>query len=921
MKIRQFLVPSIVAAVTLTLVSALLVRELPGTFVRMRLVPPYRAGDCEDPDARDRWMLMRLRDPATGRIPVGIRASELAHAAGMPTRESRTLLRPSSAPTLEWRSLGPDNVGGRTRALAVDVTDERTMLAGAVTGGMWRSTDAGISWTRTTTLSQLPSVTCIAQDVRPGKENIWYYGTGEFRTNSDRFGGSVYIGDGIFRSVDGGRSWSQLPSTVSGTPHRVDQGFDFVGAIATDPSNLKQDEVYAAVLGAIERSTDGGETWTNVLGGPENRSSFSDVVVTRGGIVYAALSSDGATHGIFRSTDGVSWTNITPVGWSGSYRRMVIATAPSNENLFDILAETPGSGLEVPGSYGSPEYYSLWTYLYVSGDGSGSGGVWTDKSADLPADYNGLKSYAMMLKVHPDNDEIVYLGGTNLYRSSDGFSSRENTTWLGGYGQNGSWGGHGGLHPDQHNLVFTSQESRLYAANDGGVVRIDSQFVDSLFWQPVNDGYRTSQFYTVAIDHAIPGSRVIVGGLQDNGTYAIGLPETGDEWAMIGGGDGAYCAVEDSAGGVCLSSQLGYTLRYSYRDGMFNGFARIDPQGGSGYLFINPFTLDPNDTRVMYMAGGNQLWRNSDITAIPFDYAYKPTPVNWKVIAEVDSPSVISAIGVVRSGPTGRVYYGTTDGHVFRIDDPLDPEPMEVTGAGFPSGGYVNCLAVDPHDGNRVIAVFSNYNVQSLFLTTDGGASWTPISGNLEAEPDGSGGGPSCRWVSILHRGVGTFYFVGTSTGLYSTNRLDGMATEWVQEGASTIGNAIVDMIDSRESDGFVAVATWGSGVFGSTVGVLGVPGEERSRSETVSLELKGPSPARETTTIAFTVPTGPVRSTVDVALYDILGGRAVTAVAEQLAPGMYERTIDLHELMPGTYLCRLTVGGKIVVRSLCVMR
>lgn len=926
MKNRSFLIPSLVAAITLTVVSAVLVRELPGSFVRMQLIPPLPFGDCEDPHARDRWELMRLRDPATGRIPAGIRRAERAHAATMPTREAHGFLRSNAAAAPDWRSLGPINVGGRTRAVAVDVTDERTMLAGAVSGGMWRSTDAGESWKRTTTLSQLPSVTSLAQDVRPGKESIWYYGTGEFRTNSTRFGNAIYMGDGIFKSTDGGRSWNQLASTISGTPHKFDQGFDFVNAIALDPSNLQQDEVYAAVFGAIKRSTNGGESWVDVLGGPGNQSSFSDVAVTRGGIVYATLSSDGATHGIFRSSDGVTWTDVTPTNWPASYRRMVIAPAPSNEDLFYIVAETPGSGLKIAGSYGTDEYYSLWMYQYRSGDGSGSGGSWVDKTGNLPSNgrylsYNGLSSYAMVLKVHPDNDEIVYLGGSNLYRSSDGFSSQNGTVWLGGYTESGRWGGYGALHPDQHNLVFTSDDSRLYAATDGGLVRIDSQFVDSLFWLPVNNGYSTSQFYTIAIDHAVSGSELIVGGLQDNGSYMIQAGDAPGVWNMIGGGDGAFCAVEDSAGAICISSQLGFTLRYVYQDGAFSGIVRVDPMGGSGYLFINPFVLDPNDPHVMYMAGGSKLWRNSDISAITFDSEYQPTPINWSVIAQIDGQSTVSAVSATRSKPEGRVYYGTTDGRIFRIDDPLNPMPIEVTGASFPSGGYINCLAVDPHDGDRLIAVFSNYNVQSLFLTTDGGASWSPVSGNLEAEPDGSGGGPSCRWVSILHRGTGTIYFVGTSTGLYSTERLDGMATEWVQEGASTIGNVIVDMIDSRESDGFVAVATWGNGVFGGTVGVLSTPQEDRSGEGLATLDLSHPDPAHDVATITFTIPTRHGISMVDVGLYDVRGVKVATVLTERLSSGTYTRSIDLRSVRSGTYFCRLVSEGRTVGRSLRVVR
>ena len=132
----------------------------------------------------------------------------------------------------------------------------------------------------------------------------------------------------------------------------------------------------------------------------------------------------------------------------------------------------------------------------------------------------------------------------------------------------------------------------------------------------------------------------------------------------------------------------------------------------------------------------------------------------------------------------------------------------------MPSGAYVICIAVDQNDGDNAIACFSNYWVKSLFYTTDAGNTWTSISGNLEKYPDGSGDGPSTRWVKILPVNGSNIYFVGTSTGVYSTTTLNGDKTVWAQEGANTIGNAVVDAIDARATDGLVVVATHGKGIF-----------------------------------------------------------------------------------------------------------
>ena len=131
---------------------------------------------------------------------------------------------------------------------------------------------------------------------------------------------------------------------------------------------------------------------------------------------------------------------------------------------------------------------------------------------------------------------------------------------------------------------------------------------------------------------------------------------------------------------------------------------------------------------------------------------------------------------------------------------------------------YVGCIAVDPRDASRLLVVYPNYELLSIFLSTDGGQSWTPVAGNLEEHRDGTGAGPSVRWAATLYVHDRPVYFAATSAGLFSATRLDGMNTVWVQEGAGTIGSVVVDMVDARHSDGYVAVGTHGNGVYTATV-------------------------------------------------------------------------------------------------------
>jgi hypothetical protein len=786
------------------------------------------------------WNWMRLHDPATGVIPRDIRQKELSFSASLPTVESlqKSNNKSRRVQALTWTSRGPYNVGGRTRALAFDVSNENVILAGGVSGGMWRSIDGGTTWAKTTAVGALQSTTCIAQDTRAGHAGTWYYGTGELVGNSATGGATAFRGDGIFKSTDGGVIWAQLASTVSGTPQFFDSPFDYIWNVAVDPSNASQEEVYAATVTGIQRSVDGGATWVTAKGGFDtSRSLYTDVAVTSGGVVYAALSqtnlgtSSSPDRGIWRSNDGVTWENITPVGWPITYNRIVLGIAPSNENVVYFLAETPGSGFHTNYA-GNDEWTSFWKYTYVSGDGSGAGGSWEDRSSYLPAfgqpvgDFATQGSYDMVVKVKPDDENTVFLGGTNLYRSTDGFATSTHTAWIGGYATTNDVSVYPNHHPDQHAMAFLPSSSlTLISGHDGGVSKTTNDLAGTVSWAVLNNGYGTAQFYSIAVDHATSGNDIVIGGLQDNGTLFTNSPSPTAPWIQIGGGDGGNSAIANNRTSYYVSSQNGLILRELIDDaGGVSRSTRVDPLGGSGYLFIAPYVLDPTNSDIMYLAAGDMLWRNNDLTGIPLD-SFSTTPINWDSLAESrHTGEVITAVRASQT-PVGRLYYGTDNGRVYRVDDIQAgfPAPTNITGADFPANAYVSWIAVDPTNADNALVVFSNYSVLSLFHTTDGGTSWSNVGGNLEQNPDGSGNGPSCRCADILpNTPSGTMYLVGTSTGLYSTTVLNGISTVWAQEGSSNIGNIVVDAIDTRQSDGLIVIGTHGNGAYSAAAGGTG---------------------------------------------------------------------------------------------------
>ena len=844
-----------------------------------------------------------MRDPATGRIPTNIRRQEIAFAQTHPTGEFNTpLLKAAGIAEYDWTHRGPWNVGGRTRGMEVDIMNDNILLAGGVSGGMWKSVDGGINWRMVTHHNQLPSVTTIAQDRRSGKTNTWYFGSGELWGNSAGGGNAFWHGDGIFKSTDNGETWFSLESTASGTPQAFNV-FDNVWRVATDPSNLEEDEVYAAVYGRIIRSTDGGTSWRQVIKPTisQDPSYFTDVTVTSTGVVYATLSSGGGNKGIYRSEDGVSFVEITPDDMPETYNRVVMGFAPSDENIVYFLGETPGSGFLGQNFRGDSSWQSLWKYTYVSGDGSGEGGTWENRSTNLPSfttetagngDLYSQGGYDLHVRVKPDNPDVVFVGGTNLYRSTDGFATTENTSWIGGFRD---WKRDSNVveyysypehHADQHDVIFSPTNPLvMYTASDGGVHKTLDCLADSIFWISLNSGYLTTQFYTVAIDHGSPGDPTIMGGLQDNGTWRTQSSVGTVPWTRAGSSDGAYCAISDGGDYLYVSKQRGRIYRVELDEsGNEIGSTRIDPADVTGYRFINPFVLDPNDSRVMYLPIGQGLSRNKDVTAIPLGNT-APTALGWdSLVGGVIDEGTITTINVSDEQPSHRLWYGTNTGRIYRMDDALGENPVavEVTGTNLPRGAFVSCVTVDPENGDRALVAFSNYSIISLYETTDAGETWHSISGNLEENSNGSGAGPSVRWVTILHRGKGTVYLVGTSTGLYSTTTLNGDQTIWTKEGAETIGNVVVDMIDVRQSDGFVAVGTHGNGVYSTTIGPLSIESEETALAG-LTLEQSRPNPMNQSAKIAFTIPEG--RSLpVTLRLFNT-EGRVIATLAE----GMFE--------------------------------
>lgn len=838
-------------------------------------------GGNEDPQARVNFERQQLIEPKTGKIPAGIRKKEFDFSS---RHQSRRVIQGSST---QWSFAGPNNVGGRTRAAAIDVLDltGQTIIAGGVSGGIWKTTNGGNSWLRTSDPNIRNSITALAQDTRAGKENIWYFGTGELSGNSARSGLAPYRGDGIFKSTDNGDSWFQILSTQDSEPSRFGSQFQYTWRIVTDHSDPLNDVLLVATYGGILRSADGGESWETVLGEELNNLPdtvdlnavhapyYTDITKTADGIFYAYLSDfniygtdttdfDYEKSGIYWSENGTDWH--------------LISSGLTNESLNRVVLDARNSMLYAFAASGDIELLFRYDFEGTNLENKPVG-TWSNLSSNLP-DFEGIgalntqSGYNMTLRIHPTDHDLILLGATNLYRSTSGFLTDDQTTWIGGYKEGSNATLYENHHPDQHEILFhPSDNNALYNANDGGIYLTNDIYEEIVKWSDLNKGYLTSQFYTVHIPKT-ENSDLIVGGMQDNGTYVRTSANDSDDWTSVLGGDGSFSSTVPDRWYWYFSAQEGQIYRFFYGEESTE-FARVDPfpgpdQTGSEYLFINPFVLDPGNHNVMYLAAGNVIWKNSNLAQIPSGSTDR-TDVNWEPLLQSRVGSgLISSVEITNNSKY--LFYGTSDGEVHRLQN-LDGAAIHQELVDFGDSQFVACVSSNPNDEDDIIVVISNYGVPSIYSSADAGENFIDISGNLEEFPDGSGSGPSIRWAEIVPLDDGAnIYFIGTSVGLYSTTELNGSDTQWLKESENLIGKSVIRMMDYRPKDGTLAVASHGNGIFKTTVpGFKAIDPTVSNKPSAFVASNSFPNPFSDQTKIEFEIPE---TQFLRVDIYDMMG-------------------------------------------------
>jgi len=843
---------------------------------------------------RARYEFDMLKDPATGKIPKNIYEAEMAQARTIPTKSLGGIDQNSRVAALNtYLPAGPNNIGGRTRALAYDMryngTTNRVIIAGCVSGGIMRSTDGGANWTRVSPDNDIHNVTALKQDPRPGSQDIWYAGGGENLGNSADDVGALYLGFGVYKSVNNGVTWTKLPlntiTSISGTGILVpgaqeafDHPFDLVHNIAVNPVN---GDVYFASHRRLVRSSDGGNTFRVVFESATTALTINgqmEVACTNTGRFLLAVNGGSASfdkRGIWVSTTGDpdSWTRIAggqtlgvdsvanwransysivqagpPVQYDG--KRIILAIAPSNQNIAYICYEN-GLSNESPDLKPEADLFKLnmttgfsWTNLSDNMPNFGKNHPATD-----PLAIQG--GYDMLISVKPTDPNFVILGGTSLYRSTDGFSSTANSSWIGGYHPSTTSASlfiYPNSHADMHNFVFNpSNPSEGLASNDGGIQLtsdINAAGNGNVVWSMVSN-YQTMQYYYVAIDPELNKNNFI-GGAQDNGTQfrdKTGLLGTAaadsNNHRRLISGDGSSV----SFGKINGSSQFaygGFQLGNIRRIQLNSTFPTADirpnvltpnPGTTSEYgEFVTNFRLDPDNTEDLYYVNYNRLFRTTSASSVTASGWTELTGVSTAIDANgaTGGFNAIRAMGFSR-GPyltSHALFLGTTNGKVFRVDDPRNilatSSPVDITPPG--NTGNVQDIAVNPNNDDEVMVAISNYGVTSVWWTNNAKSAvptWRNGEGNLSL--------PSFRSCKIVVKKDAannpvTEYYVGTSVGLYSvaelgTTLLASASPVWTREGGTMLNFAVAQTMAYRPGDNVLVLGTHGNGMYYTFIG------------------------------------------------------------------------------------------------------
>ncbi len=918
------------------------------------------------------WYNQVRRNPATGTVDYKDVMRVRQQVAKMEAQKSRSF-------NIQWENIGPNNIGGRTRAILVDKDNSNIIYAGSVAGGLFKSVNSGLSWEQVQggALFSNIAISCIGQ----APNGDIYIGTGEyFASPSGTNSNTGAYGQGMWKSTDG-ETFTHLLSTWPDTSITYDASSDWltVNEIAFNQSTGR---VYAATKGGLYLTDDGGTTWTKALS-----SLIRDVKVASNGKVYAIKNNN-----LFVSDNGDSATFAGVPGVS-SGGRMEIAIAPSDDNYIYIF------GAASNGSFGK---------MYRSTDGGATFSVLFDGSSETlsPFGDNHQGWYDNIVAVYPNDPTHILFGGIDLYSYSDAENYRQITGW---YLSETNWLY---VHADQHAIVFDPKydgvnNKKIYFGCDGGIFKSDD---GGITFSNLNRSYVTTQFYGMGIG----GQGQVIGGCQDNGSPYIDRkgnePASGQE---ILGGDGGAADISFLRSDVLFVSmyygQIYRTETYgSDMDNMYDlrilGAHNIGVSGG-GEPFVTRFALwesfnDPYSADSImyhydgYTAGGiirdslvigdtistqsnirnryithiltsedlinypNGLFAGDSLTpgdsVLIQDYYqaafavglkgevfvtrnsvdFTKVPCDWSLVATTSGPA--SALAWSKDGDYLYIADGYS-GNVYRVSNfhqARTKREMELTDTTclleykkihtFSGGRYVTSISVDPQNPANIIVTLGNYGQATHVYYSTNATSNSPtfvnVTGNLPSMPVYAS---TILWNNSLH------VLIGTEYGVYACENILSGSPVWEPVNENGLANVPVfqlvqQVIPNFWADdntgianyGYIYAATHGKGIY-MTSTFHGPVGEKPIQQKPNFNELTlYPNPASDFVNIDFVMDS---YQPVLLSVFNLKGQKVVMKEITNQTIGTNHIQVNVKDLSKGVYLVRLQIGNKSKIKKLII--
>ena len=790
---------------------------------------------------------------------------------------------------LVWENAGPDNIGGRTRAILIDNKDNNIMYAGGVSGGVFKSVNKGASWNPVEGVMDNLNIGSICQT----SNGDIYVGTGEtFASQAGHeLGTPGFPGDGIYKTTDGGKTFEKLPT--SGI-------FTYVNELNVRPNT---NDIYAGTNLGLYISTNEGTTWTRVLPGNCRDFAFDkngNILAYVGPLIYhSSTPSDGNSY---ERSEGLSNGIRAAVTFSHSdpnYAYVVVSGSVTFEGPNGQISV--GDGLV--GIFQSKDNGK--TFSRIVGQTSLFFSPLTHVNLG-----SAQGSYNLCIAVDPRDPERVFLGGIEFAEWTDDEGPKIVGN-LFGHPSNPR-----GIHADKHEIVFDleSDPPIMYIGCDGGIYKTTNATLDN--YAPMNIGYQTTQFYGISAGK----NGLIAGGTQDNNSLVIdGKGSTPEAGETILGGDGFKCAVSQKNPDILFAqSQFGRLARSLNAGSSMNSIfdTRVLSQMVDGSepgitpnnIFNTPLKLwedeNSNDNRLFHALNG-EIWMDNDTV-------YDPNP-HWYKLADVSgNPHVYEVT------PDGNSLYAASFGgsRIYRVDGlnkaVFDTSVLKAADAisdsitlvdirgNLPGGRNITDIEVDQSNPNRVIVTMGNYNNTNYVYVTenalDPAPTWRSIQGALPRFP---------VYDCEINLENPNEIILGTEFGIWATSNGTATTPLWTENNDGIPAVPVFEMcqVEQKKSDTWrtgpiLYAGTHGNGIFRSN-NLLTSTRNTATATQTLNINVY-PNPAVNVLNINLNTTK---KDNYAVEIYDLQGHKVLS---ETLNVNGNALSVDVSNMPSGTYIVQV---------------